>query len=115
MFRSMANKKQTQKRSTQLDTRKREGKDRQLVNAKARLFALSAGGSRLSPLSVPSVAVIENRATAVPCPQCTGRLTLDEHTIDRETEEALRLILLHCTECLVRQRMWFRIVVPRVN
>ena len=111
----MANKKQTPKRTIQIETRKRAGKDRQLVNAKARLFALSKGGSRLSPMSVPSVAVIENRATAIPCPQCDGRLTIDEHIVDRETEDLLRLILMHCTECLVRQRLWFRIEVPRAN
>lgn len=111
----MAKKKLDPKRSARIATRKREGGERKLANDKARLFALSPGGSRLAPLLVPSVAVIDHRASSVLCPQCGGRLSVDEHSVDREGEELLRLIQLHCLECLVPQRLWFRIVVPLAN
>lgn len=111
----MASKKRNPKRSARIAIRKREGSERKRANDKARLFALSPGGSPLVPLAVSSVAVIEHRARAIACPQCGGRLSIDEHNVDREGSELLRLLHMHCLDCLLPQRLWFRVVIPLAN
>lgn len=111
----MAKKKRKAGRAAQLARRKLEQKSRKLAADRDRLFALSPGGSRERPMTIPSPAVIESRASAVACPQCQGLLLVDEHTVDRESGEALRLIHAHCRECRAPRRLWFRIVLDQAN
>ena len=81
----MASKKRDPKRAARIELRKLERKERQRSADRERLFATMPAGSRATAMDVPSSAVIEARAAAIHCPQCNGRLTMDEHTVDRDS------------------------------
>ena len=67
---------------------------------------MSPGGSAARPLAVDSVAVIESRARALPCPQCEGALAVREH---RAPPGGLRAVDVVCTQCHVGRTVWFRL------
>ena len=94
-------------------SRKRpERRARALVRDRERLSALSPGGSRERPLPVPSSAVIEQRATAMPCVQCGGRYRVLDHG---SAGAGLREVRVVCEQCHVGRRLWFRIVTDGPN
>jgi hypothetical protein len=72
---------------------------------------LEPGGSADHPIDVTSAAVIEIRARATSCPQCTGTLQLEHHAAD---SAVLRRVELRCTQCGVPRRIYFR-VLPAAN
>jgi len=84
---------------------------RQLVRDREKLAALSPGGSRDRPIAVPSAAVVEIRAHAMPCPQCEGELRVGEHRVD----DGLRVVAVTCTRCHVGRELWFRLVSDEPN
>ena len=79
---------------------------RKLVQDRERLWTLSPGGSSAQPLTVDSVAVIEPRARALPCPQCEGRLAVREH---RAPPGGLRAVDVRCDRCHAARTIWFRL------
>ena len=99
------------KRPERTERRARERDARQLVRDREKLAKLVAGGAREHPLDVPTAAVIEGRAAAMPCPQCSGELRVVEH----RSEGGLRAVDVACRQCGVPRTLWFRIVVDEVN
>jgi hypothetical protein len=100
------------KRPERTERRARERDARQLVRDREKLAKLVAGGAREYPLEVPTAAVIEGRAEAMPCPQCNGELRVAEH---RSEGGGLRAVDVTCRQCGVSRTLWFRIVVHEVN
>lgn len=78
---------------------------RKLVRDKERLALLERGGAADRPIEVPSAAVIEGRARAMPCVQCEGEYQVSEH----RSEGGLRVVEVTCRRCHVRRPIWFRI------
>lgn len=111
----MTKKKRDARRAAKIAVRKLERKERQIDSAREKLYALSPGGSPERPLVAPTSSVIETRAKAIACPICGGRLVIDEHTVDRETRELLRLVRAHCQQCGATRRIWFRLQQASVN
>jgi hypothetical protein len=79
---------------------------KKLVHERERLWTLSAGGSAERPITVDSVAVVESRARALPCPQCEGELVVHEH---RAPRPGLRAVDVRCVQCHVARTIWFRL------
>ncbi len=111
----MAKKKRKASRVAQLERRKRDQGARKLAADRDRLFALSPGGSKASPMRVSSVATIESKAAKVDCPQCAKTLVIDEHSAVQVDGQGLRLIRAHCSGCRAPRELWFRIDTPLAN
>jgi hypothetical protein len=79
---------------------------RKLVHDRERLWTMSPGGSAARPITVDSVAVVESRARALPCPQCDGELLVREH---RAPQAGLRAVDVRCARCHVARTIWFRL------
>jgi hypothetical protein len=100
------------KRPERSERRERERAARKLVRARERLAGLEVGGSPARPFEVPSSSVIDVRARAQPCPQCGGRLRLDEQTAEKIDGVSLRATHLVCQLCGTPRVFWFRITSP---
>ena len=100
------------KRPERTERRARERDARQLVREREKLAKLVAGGAREHPIEVPSAAVIEGRASALPCVQCGGEYRVVEH---RSEGAGLRALEVACRRCGVPRTLWFRIVVDEPN
>ena len=85
---------------------------RDLVRDRERLAQLSPGGSAERPLEVSSSAVLEARARATPCPQCSGELEVKDH---RSTGAGTRAIDVKCRTCGTARTLYFRIVSDEPN
>lgn len=81
---------------------------RRLVRDREKLAGLRKGGDREHPILVGSSAVIEGRATAMPCPQCEGAYRVVDH---RAEPGGLRPVDVKCRQCGVGRTLWFRIGV----
>jgi hypothetical protein len=57
---------------------------------------------------VTSTAVIEGRATAMPCPHCGGESRVLEHT---RPVAGLRQVDVACRHCSAPRTLWFRLVL----
>jgi hypothetical protein len=100
------------KRPERTERRARERQARQLVRDREKLARLSAGGSQERPIEVGSVAVIEGRARAMPCPQCEGTYRIVDH---RAPRSGLRVLDVTCQQCHVSRELWFRLVAEEPN
>lgn len=80
---------------------------RSLVHDKEKLAALSPGGAPERPLDVTTSSVIEGRARSMPCPQCEGPLTIEDH---QAPSAILRAVAVRCQRCGVARTIYFRIV-----
>ncbi len=89
--------------------RVRQQKLRRLVRERERLAELEPGGSPERPMEVPSPAVVELRAGAIPCIQCEGALGIEEHAVREVGSELLRLVRARCRTCGTPRELWFRI------
>jgi hypothetical protein len=85
--------------------RLQEAQRRELL--RERLAALLPGGSQGRAIGVTSAAVIEVRAAAMACPQCSGRYRILEHT---RPIPGVRRVDVECRYCGVPRALWFRIV-----
>ncbi|HEY4178536.1 MAG TPA: hypothetical protein VGM90_16930 [Kofleriaceae bacterium] len=95
------------------ERREQERKQRDLVRAKEKLFALSVGASRERPYEVSSTSVIEVRVEQLPCVQCdVAQYRIREH--DR-IEDGLRRLDLICRNCGAPRVLWFRVVTNEPN
>jgi len=80
--------------------------------ARERLAALSPGGAPERAIPVTSAAVIEIRAAALACPQCSGRYRIHDHT---RPLPGIRRLDVACRQCSTPRALWFRIVEPALN
>jgi hypothetical protein len=67
---------------------------------------------RFHPITVTSAAVIEPRATTLPCPLCAGFYRVVEHT---RPVPGLRRVDVKCRHCSGERTLWFRIVDRELN
>jgi hypothetical protein len=79
---------------------------RRLVHDKQTLAALGPGGNQERPIEVVSSAVIEPRASSLPCPLCEGTLRVEEH---QAPTAVLRQLKVRCVRCGVARDLWFRL------
>ncbi len=100
------------KRPERTERRARERDARKLVRDREKLAGLVAGGAREHPIEVPSAAVIEGRASALPCVQCAGEYRIVEH---RSEGAGLRAVDVACRQCGVPRTLWFRIALDEPN
>ncbi len=93
-----------------------ERRMRKEVREREDLAAQLPGGAPEHPIEVPTPAVIEGRARRAPCPQCGGRLRIeDQAAVPQEDGSILRDIQVVCTRCHVHRSLWFRVVRPTIN
>ncbi|MEO6774896.1 MAG: hypothetical protein ABI467_18150 [Kofleriaceae bacterium] len=85
---------------------------RELVRDREKLAKLVAGGAADHPIEVSSVAVIEGRVGALPCPQCEGEYRVLDHRFEGP---GLRAVAVACRRCGVKRTLWFRIVIDEPN
>ncbi len=102
-------KKRSAKREAQLARRKQASKARKLESDLERLYALGPGGSRERPRSLATPSLLKSSAESVPCPLCGERLRMKEDSVDRSTDELLRVAHLSCSVCGRGRDMWFRL------
>jgi hypothetical protein len=102
----------SRKRPARTERRRAERSARELVRDREKLAALSPGGSAERPIAVPSAAVVEIRARAMPCPQCEGRYRIREH---RSAGPGVREVSVVCERCHVARVLWFKIVSDEPN
>ncbi len=89
---------------------------RREVREREALAAALPGGTPERPIEVPTPAVIEGRARRAPCPQCGGKLQIeDQAALPQEDGGILREIQMICTRCHVRRSLWFLVVRPAIN
>lgn len=100
------------KRPDRTERRSDERALRKLVRDREQLAALSPGGSATRPLPVPSAAVIEIRARAMPCAQCEGVYRIVDH---RSAGGGVRCVDVACERCGVGRTLWFRIAPDEPN
>ena len=83
-----------------------------VARAREQLARLSPGGSPERAIRVASASVIESRAAAMPCPQCSGLYRILEHT---RPVPGLRRVDVACRYCGVPRTLWFRIADHEPN
>lgn len=88
---------------------------RKQVRDREKLAALSPGGAPERPVRVATVAVIEGRAKAEPCPLCDGAVELLDHAAVEREGAALRELTVRCRRCHVSRSRWFAIAPPLAN
>lgn len=88
---------------------------RDLVRAREKLDALEPGGAPTRPISVETAAIVELRATRMPCPQCGGELALEAHDAVTVDERRLRRVTLRCRQCGAPRTRWFVLDVVLPN
>lgn len=86
-----------------------------LAQDRIRLVKLSPGGASDRPITVESSSLVEPRASAMPCPRCTGEQRVDEHTAHAIDDDVLRAAHTRCKQCGFEQTVWFRIAQRLAN
>lgn len=86
-----------------------ERSSERLAQDRIRLAQLSPGGSADRPITVESSSLVELRASAMPCPRCTGEPRVDEHTAHTIGGDVLRAARTRCKQCGLERVVWFRI------
>ncbi|MBS2029972.1 MAG: hypothetical protein JST54_18875 [Deltaproteobacteria bacterium] len=75
------------------------------------LGRVAPGGTPGSALEVPSTAVVEGRATALPCHVCGEvALKVEEHSAREVDGERLRVVRVSCTSCGAEREVFVRVV-----
>jgi len=80
-----------------------------------RLAGELPGGAPERPIEVSSSSVVELKARATPCPQCTGQLELKGDRAESSARGVLRAVDLVCRRCHATRTLWFRIAAPGMN
>ncbi len=86
-----------------------EDEAREAEHLRSRREARMPGGSPEHPIEVASAAVIEPRASSLPCPRCGSPAHVDEHEVAKENHEAqrLRVTRMRCGTCGHRRPLYF--------
>ena len=100
------------KRPERTAKRERERAARELVRQREKLAAISPGGAATHPIDVPSPAVIDIRVGAMPCPQCEGSYSINDH---QAPAVGLRVVDVTCRTCGVSRKLWFRLASIEPN
>lgn len=87
--------------------RESEAKAEEAERMRDRREARLPGGSPAHPIEVSSAAVIEPRATSLPCPRCGGPAHVDEHTVDGQGPQRLRVTQMRCGTCGHQRPLYF--------
>ena len=94
--------------STVQAARVAEERAREAEELRSRQEARMPGGSPDHPIEVASAAVIEPRATSLPCPRCAGPAHVDEHVVEAGPgEQRLRVTRMRCGTCGHRRPLYF--------
>jgi ribosomal protein S27AE len=64
---------------------------------------------------VPTPAVVEGEAEAIPCPACGGKVRAAPHAARVETDVVLRTVRVVCGSCHVARDVYFRVARPLLN
>lgn len=99
-------------RRQRAERRQREQARRRLAREIEALAALEEGGAPARPIAVDSVAVVEIRALARPCPLCGGPLRLEAHRAEVIDGVRLRVAAVTCPMCGVERAIYFRLAEP---
>lgn len=83
-----------------------------LARAREELFRIEAGGSAERPIVVSSPAVIEGRASSMPCPTCDGEQRVAAHDAETVGGVLLRKVSLACRQCGKQRVVWFKVSMP---
>jgi len=84
-----------------------EAEAREAEELRSRQEARMPGGSPTHPIEVASAAVIEPRASSLPCPRCGGPAHVDEHAVETQAEQRLRVTRMRCGTCGHRRPLYF--------
>ncbi|HMF42917.1 MAG TPA: hypothetical protein VKQ32_19730 [Polyangia bacterium] len=98
--------------------RKRRELERELRKEVRRTEAAAGklpGGSPDLPIDVASASVVEGKARATPCIQCSGDLELRGDRATSTARGVLREIALACRRCHTPRTLWFRVTPPSPN
>ncbi|MCA9709416.1 MAG: hypothetical protein KDK70_26480 [Myxococcales bacterium] len=93
--------------SAQQQARASEAREEEAEHMRSRREARLPGGSPAHPIEVATAAVIEPRATSLPCPRCGGPAHVDEHTVDHRGDRRLRVTRMRCGTCGHRRSLYF--------
>ena len=93
--------------SAQQRARESEAEAEEAERMRSRREARLPGGSPAHPIEVASAAVIEPRATSLPCPRCGGPAHVDEHTVEQRRDLRLRVTAMRCGTCGHRRSLYF--------
>jgi hypothetical protein len=75
------------------------------------LARAAPGGRPETALEAPTTAVVEGRATALPCHVCGERsLKVEEHAAREVNGERLRVVRVACTGCGAEREVFVRVV-----
>ena len=99
------------RRREELEQR-RQAVEMELVAGLRAATALQPGGSVSQALVVSTPAVIEPRASALPCLVCDRPLQLRDHAAVPGSGGTLRLVHLSCRVCHAPRQVWFRLEAP---
>ena len=66
-------------------------------------------------MPIDSVAVVEARALAKPCPLCGAPLRLDAHIVEVIDGVRLRVAAVTCAMCGVDRKIYFRLTEPSLH
>jgi hypothetical protein len=85
---------------------------RQAVRDREAAAKRAPGGSAANPIHVLTTAVIEIRASAMPCPQCGGELRVKTH---EAPSSGIRRVDVRCQQCSIPRSLWFRLAPDTTN
>lgn len=65
------------------------------------------GANPAHPVEVSSAAVVEPRATSMPCPRCNSPAHVDQHEVETHGARRLRVTRMRCGTCGHRRPLYF--------
>ncbi|MCH9681125.1 MAG: hypothetical protein K0V04_06820 [Deltaproteobacteria bacterium] len=65
------------------------------------------GGNPRHPIEVASAAVVEPRASSLPCPRCASPAHVDTHEVETHEGRRLRVVNMKCGTCSHRRPLYF--------
>lgn len=87
--------------------REAEALAQEAEHLRSRREARMPGGSPAHPIEVASAAVIEPRASSLPCPRCGSPAHVDEHVVEGHGDDRLRVTNMRCGTCGHRRPLYF--------
>ena len=95
-------------RATALDRAKRaEAEALEAERMRDRREARMPGGNPSHPIEVASAAVVEPRATSLPCPRCSSPAHVGAHEVEMHDGRRLRVTRMRCGTCGHRRPLYF--------
>jgi len=89
--------------------RRLEAEGLAMERARDRREARLPGGSPAHPIEVASAAVIEPRASSLPCPRCSSPAHVDTHEVETHEGRRLRVTRMRCGTCSHRRELYFHV------